>query len=478
MTPYIEEIEHLMKTLFCQLSEKDRRRYAAVEAQKLGWGGKDYISRLLGIDSRTICQGLADLRELKDPALGRIRRPGGGRKSIIDTTPELEPIFLEVISEHTAGNPQHDMVWTNLRPKAIAERITTRGIAVSRYVACKLLKKNKFVRRQAQKKKSFKQHPDRNPQFENITKLKAEYLARKQPVISMDTKKKEMIGNFYREGKLYTREIVEVLDHDFPSYGEGKIGNRSLPLYRCRDGGERGERQTLARGSDDRAEVAPGGGAATAAGFDDAGQESEGARALFGASTVADIARNDPVAQRLFGGVVGERQVGVADRAQDHLPVVEEFAHDAAQPLVVIHPMHFAQVPQPFEIFFNVLKNGCRVEALQLGHIDKIELALAVYMVVAWRLAHLVRLGRTHPDLSACEWFSEEEWKGAYLLAEKEPPSTPPNLREMIRQIAMLGGFLGRKGDGEPGVKTLWLGFARLRDFVRGVEFMRSVHDE
>ncbi|HRF13692.1 MAG TPA: IS4 family transposase [Candidatus Accumulibacter phosphatis] len=130
------------------------------------------------------------------------------------------------------------------------------------------------------------------------------------------------------------------------------------------------------------------------------------------------------------------------------------------------------------EIFFNVLKNGCRVEALQLGHIDKIELALAVYMVVAWRLAHLVRLGRTHPDLSACEWFSEEEWKGAYLLAEKEPPSTPPNLREMIRQIAMLGGFLGRKCDGEPGVKTLWLGFARLRDFVRGVEFMRSVHDE
>ena len=112
------------------------------------------------------------------------------------------------------------------------------------------------------------------------------------------------------------------------------------------------------------------------------------------------------------------------------------------------------------------------MEALQLGHIDKIELALAVYMVVAWRLAHLVRMGRIHPELSACELFSEEEWKGAYILAKKNPPS----LREMIRQIAMLGGFLGRKGDGEPGVKTLWLGFARLRDFVRGVEFMRSVH--
>lgn len=130
------------------------------------------------------------------------------------------------------------------------------------------------------------------------------------------------------------------------------------------------------------------------------------------------------------------------------------------------------------EIFFHVLKNGCRVEALQLGHIDKIELALAIYLVVAWRLAHLVRLGRTHPDLSACELFSEAEWQGAYLLAEKIPPTAPPTLREIIRQIASLGGFLGRKCDGEPGVKTLWLGFARLRDFVRGIEFMRSIYTE
>ena len=101
--------------------------------------------------------------------------------------------------------------------------MTSAGIPVSRYVACKLLKKHNFVSRQAQKKKSFKQHPDRNPQFENITKLKAEYLGNGQPVISMDTKKKELIGNFYRSGKLYTQEVVEVLDHDFPSYGEGKI---------------------------------------------------------------------------------------------------------------------------------------------------------------------------------------------------------------------------------------------------------------
>ena len=128
------------------------------------------------------------------------------------------------------------------------------------------------------------------------------------------------------------------------------------------------------------------------------------------------------------------------------------------------------------ETFFNVLKNVCRVEALQLGSIGKIELALAVYMIVSWRLARLVRLGRTHPDLAATELFTDDEWKGAYILAKKPVPKTTPTLREVIRRIAMLGSFLARKGDGEPGVKRLWLGFARIRDFAHGVGHMRSVN--
>lgn len=130
------------------------------------------------------------------------------------------------------------------------------------------------------------------------------------------------------------------------------------------------------------------------------------------------------------------------------------------------------------ETFFNVLKNGCRVEALQLGHLAKIELALTVYMVVSWRLARLVRLGRTHPELAATSLFTDEEWKGAYILAKKPVPKAPPTIREVIRQIAMLGGFLGRKNDGEPGVKTLWLGFQRVRDFVQGVKHMQAIYSK
>ena len=128
------------------------------------------------------------------------------------------------------------------------------------------------------------------------------------------------------------------------------------------------------------------------------------------------------------------------------------------------------------ETLFHVLKNGCRVEALQLGHVKKLELALALYLVVAWRLASLVRLGRVHPELPASAVFDQIEWQAAWLLAERAPPKKTPTVREVIRRIAMLGGFLARKGDGEPGVKTLWQGYARVTSFVRGVEKMRENH--
>ena len=129
------------------------------------------------------------------------------------------------------------------------------------------------------------------------------------------------------------------------------------------------------------------------------------------------------------------------------------------------------------EILFHVLKNGCRIEALQLGSVTKLEMAITLYLVVSWRLARLTKLGRVHPELEASLLFTESEWKGAFILAKKPIPKQTPSLRDVIRQIAMLGGFLGRKGDGEPGVKTLWLGMQRLRDFVQGMEHMRRLYN-
>jgi hypothetical protein len=129
------------------------------------------------------------------------------------------------------------------------------------------------------------------------------------------------------------------------------------------------------------------------------------------------------------------------------------------------------------EMFFHVLKTGCRVEALQLASLPKIERALALFMVVSWRIARLMRLGRTCPDLPASLMFDPDEIKAAYVLTNKPAPTLPPRLNEVVRRVAMLGGFLARKGDGEPGVKTIWIGLQRVMDFAAGVRFMRDSGD-
>ena len=126
------------------------------------------------------------------------------------------------------------------------------------------------------------------------------------------------------------------------------------------------------------------------------------------------------------------------------------------------------------EIFFHVLKNACKVEAMQLDHIDKIERALALYMVVAWRIVYLMRLGRTCPNLDAAHFFDADEIRAAYLLTKERRPAQPPTLNEVLRQIAKVGGFLGRKGDGEPGVKTIWQGLEDVRIAALTIKALRE----
>lgn len=114
--------------------------------------------------------------------------------------------------------------WTNLRPWEIAQRLADRyGIEVSRTVIRKLLKKHHYRRRQALKKQTMKNVPHRNEQFENIARLIAEYQGTGNPIMSMDTKKKEYLGNFYRDGHLYTLEQLRTYDHDFTSFAQGVI---------------------------------------------------------------------------------------------------------------------------------------------------------------------------------------------------------------------------------------------------------------
>ena len=120
------------------------------------------------------------------------------------------------------------------------------------------------------------------------------------------------------------------------------------------------------------------------------------------------------------------------------------------------------------EVLHRTLKSGCRIEQRQLGQADRIEACLAIDLVVAWRIYYLNKLGREVPQAPCAVYFEEAEWKALMVFTSKNPvtPEKPPSLREAIRRVAGLGGFLGRKSDGEPGTQTLWIGLQRLDDIV------------
>lgn len=129
------------------------------------------------------------------------------------------------------------------------------------------------------------------------------------------------------------------------------------------------------------------------------------------------------------------------------------------------------------EVFHRTLKSGCRIENRQLGKANRLEACLAIDLVVAWRIHHLTKLGRETPDVPCSVYFEEAEWKALTTFVTKKTISAnkAPTLREAIRMVAILGGFLARKGDGEPGTQTLWLGLQRLGDITEMWKVMASI---
>lgn len=128
------------------------------------------------------------------------------------------------------------------------------------------------------------------------------------------------------------------------------------------------------------------------------------------------------------------------------------------------------------EIFFRILKSGCKIEELQLEKFERIEVALSFYLIIAWRILSLTTLGRSCPEIPCDVFFDDEEWHAAYIVAKHEPPpATAPPLSVMVQIIAGFGGFIGRKGDGFPGPQTLWIGLQRNRDFVVALDAQKKM---
>ena len=193
MKKYPEEIEKQIKDFYKSLAEKERRRYAGIEALKLGHGGVSYISEILKCDYGTVLKGQKELKcGLDKYEAARQRKEGGGRKSILLTREGIDEAFLEVVENSTAGSPIDETIkWTNLSQEEIAKRLGEKGFEISFPIAKQLLEKHNFRRRKAFKTLAGKENiENRDEQFKNIERLKEEYEVESNPVLSMDVKKR------------------------------------------------------------------------------------------------------------------------------------------------------------------------------------------------------------------------------------------------------------------------------------------------
>jgi hypothetical protein len=128
-------------------------------------------------------------------------------------------------------------------------------------------------------------------------------------------------------------------------------------------------------------------------------------------------------------------------------------------------------------LFFRVLKQGCQIAQLRMQTEQRLLHARAIYVIVAWRIHTITMASRAYPEVSCEGIFEPREWQTLYTMQQHgHPPPTPPPLRERVRSLAQCGGFLARRGDGEPGIKAIWQGYQRLHDFIAAIETYRTVH--
>ena len=220
-------VQNRIEGVLPTLNEYQRRRYLSAEAKSLGHGGISIISRLTGMSRQTLTEGIKEL-ELTDVVIpeGRSRKAGGGRKPVWQKQPGMLEALEDLVSAHTKGDPMVTLLWTNKSLRNLEKGLIKKGYKASYRVVGEMLKKLGYGL-QANKKTLTvtKSHEDQDAQFEYINDQCKKAHAKGNPVISIDAKKKENIGNFKNNGKTYQLQgnPIEVLDHDFPIKELGKV---------------------------------------------------------------------------------------------------------------------------------------------------------------------------------------------------------------------------------------------------------------
>ena len=209
------------------LNEYQARLFAAEKALELGRGGISRVSELTGMSRVTITGGVRELRgrqRLRSVETGRVRAPGGGRKKVEDANPALRRQLKSIVEETTAGDPMSPLKWTSKSTRTLAEELTGAGHPVSSVTVGRCLVEMGYTLQGNVKMREGPQHPNRDAQFRYLNRQVKAFGRSGDPVISVDTKKKELVGTFKNAGRRWLPQGKpdEVMVHDFPHLGEGK----------------------------------------------------------------------------------------------------------------------------------------------------------------------------------------------------------------------------------------------------------------
>jgi transposase len=218
-----QELAAKFEVLFPHLDERQRRLLMGAEARVLGHGGIRAVARAAGVAENTVSRGISDL-DAGEPPLGRTRRPGGGRKRLSDMDAALLPALLALVEPDERGDAMSPLRWTTKSTRTLAATLTAQGHRVGADTVADLLRQEGFSLQANTKTIEGKQHPDRDAQFRYINEQVKAHQETADPVVSVDTKKKELVGQFANAGRQWrpAGQPVSTRTHDFPGDGLGK----------------------------------------------------------------------------------------------------------------------------------------------------------------------------------------------------------------------------------------------------------------